>query len=234
MTLIRIQGASFGYGRRPVVAGVDLEIRAGRFFGIVGPNGAGKTTLFRGILGLLKPLAGSVARSGATIGYVPQRESLDPLYPLTVQEVVEMGAYRRLSGWRSLTHADRVAARTVLERVGLADKGPARFAALSGGQRQRALIARALLTRPNVLLLDEPTSGVDRAAQARILELLRGLHRDGLAILLVSHHLALVREAVDEVLWVSGGAVRHGDPHELLRPDQLDELFDTQGAPEDD
>lgn len=85
-----------------------------------------------------------------------------------------------------------------------------------------------------MLLLDEPTSGVDRAAQARILELLRGLHREGLAILLVSHHLALVREAVDEVLWVSGGSVRHGDPHELLRPDQLDELFDTQGAPEDD
>ncbi|MCK6448790.1 MAG: metal ABC transporter ATP-binding protein [Planctomycetes bacterium] len=234
MALIRIRGASFGYSRRAVVAGVDLEIRAGRFFGIVGPNGAGKTTLFRGILGLLKPLGGTVERSGATIGYVPQRESLDPLYPLTVQEVVEMGAYRRLSGWRSLTHADREAARTVLARVGLAEKESARFSSLSGGQRQRALIARALLTKPNVLLLDEPTSGVDRAAQARILELLRGLHREGLAILLVSHHLALVRQAVDEVLWVSGGAVRHGDPRELLRPDQLDELFDTHGAPEDD
>ncbi|MCC6409442.1 MAG: metal ABC transporter ATP-binding protein [Planctomycetes bacterium] len=233
MTLIRLQRAAFGYTRRPVVAGVDLEVRAGRFFGIVGPNGAGKTTLFRGILGLLKPLAGSVERSGVVIGYVPQRETLDALYPLTAQEVVEMGAYRRLSGLRAVTRADRDASSAMLVRVGLGEQRAARFSALSGGQRQRALIARALMTKPNVLLLDEPTSGVDRAAQARILALLRELHREGLAILLVSHHLSMVRESVDEVLWVSRGTVRHGSPSELLKPEQLDELFETEAAPEE-
>jgi zinc/manganese transport system ATP-binding protein len=208
--------------------------RAGRFLGIVGPNGAGKTTLFRGILGLIEPLGGTVEREDVALGYVPQRETLDALYPLTAHEVVEMGAYRRLSKLRLVSRADREASSAMLARVGLAEKSATRFSSLSGGQRQRVLIARALMTRPNVLLLDEPTSGVDRGAQALILELLRELHRDGLSILLVSHQLALVRDAVDEVLWVAGGVVRRGPPTEMLSAEHLDELFATESAREDD
>src|SRR5262245_12698048 len=117
--LITLRGAAFGYGGRAVVRGVDLTIEPGAFLGIVGPNGAGKTTLFRGILGLVPPLEGSVERGSTALGYVPQREELDPVYPLSVEEVVHMGAYGRLSGWRGLARAERTAASDALRRVGM-------------------------------------------------------------------------------------------------------------------
>lgn len=224
--LVELRGAAFGYGGRVVVGGVDLAIEPGAFLGIVGPNGAGKTTLFRGILGLVPPLEGSVTRSARAIGYVPQRETLDALYPLTVREAVEMGAFGRARPGRRLAAREREAARAAIARVGLAEHERALFASLSGGQRQRALVARALLVRPDLLVLDEPTSGVDRTAEREILALLRELHeRERMAILLVSHQLALVREAVGEVLWVAGGRVERGTPAELLDAANLDRLF---------
>ncbi len=205
--LIRLVQASFGYAGRPILAGVDLEVGERDFVGIVGPNGSGKTTLVRGLLGLVPPLSGTVERRGVVFGYVPQRESLDANFPLSALEVVEMGAYRRLSGLRRLTWQDRVAAAALLERVGLSGRSRHPFSELSGGQRQRVLLARALLARPNVLLLDEPTSGVDRDAQAQILELLRELQLEGLAILLVSHQLAMVRAVAGRTLLVTEGRV---------------------------
>ena len=229
--LLLLASAAFGYAQRPVVSGVDLEVGAGDFLGIVGPNGAGKTTLFRGMLGLLAPLAGRVQRGTQAIGYVPQRESLDELFPLRVDEVVRMGAYGRLSSLRTLRREDRALVRACLERVGLADRARDAFASLSGGQRQRVLIARALMVRPKLLLLDEPTSGVDRGARRVILALLRELSaRDKLAILLVSHELALLREAVQEVLWVDGGRVQRRAAADLLKPENLDQLFAALGA----
>jgi ABC-type Mn2+/Zn2+ transport system ATPase subunit len=226
VALVTLRAAAFGYQAKPVVSGVDLAVDAGQFLGLVGPNGAGKSTLFRGILGLLPPMAGRCERAaGIVFGYVPQRESLDASYPLTALEVVEMGAYRRLGALRGLARADRHEAAALLARVGLAERGHEPFAQLSGGQRQRVLLARALLTRPQVLLLDEPTSGVDRGAQELILRLLSELHDEGLAILLVSHQLAMVREVVQQVLYVAEGRVERGDPNELLTPERLDQLF---------
>jgi ABC-type Mn2+/Zn2+ transport system ATPase subunit len=227
-SVVRLSNAAFGYDGRRVVSGVDLEVGPGAFFGIVGPNGAGKTTLFRGILGLVEPIEGRVERLERAIGYVPQRETLDPIFPLRVDEVVFMGAYGRLSGWRGLSRVERELAQTCLERVAMADHAHASFSSLSGGQRQRVLIARALMARPNLLLLDEPTSGVDRAAEARILEVLEDLNRrDGIAVLLVSHQLALVRKAVAEILWVAEGRVVRGSAVEMLRPENLDALFSS-------
>jgi ABC-type Mn2+/Zn2+ transport system ATPase subunit len=229
--VVRLSNAAFGYDGQRIVSGVDLEVDAGAFFGIVGPNGAGKTTLFRGILGLLAPLEGSVERLTEAIGYVPQRETLDPIFPLRVNEVVFMGAYGRLSGWRSLSRADRRLAHACLDRVAMDDHAHASFSSLSGGQRQRVLIARALMVRPRLLLLDEPTSGVDRAAEARILEVLSDINRrDGIAILLVSHQLALVRKAVAEILWVAEGRVVRGPAAEMLRPENLDALYSAGDA----
>jgi ABC-type Mn2+/Zn2+ transport system ATPase subunit len=229
--LLRLEGAAFGYEGRPVVAGVDLTVGPGHFLGIVGPNGAGKTTLFRGILGLIAPISGRVERATSAIGYVPQREGLDALFPLRVDEVVHMGAYGRLAGLRRLHASERALARSALERVGMEDHAHAAFAALSGGQRQRVLIARALMARPSLLLLDEPTSGVDRAARTVILQLLRDLNtKDGLTILLVSHELTMLREAVQEVLWVAEGRVQRRPAAELLRPENLDQLFAALGA----
>jgi ABC-type Mn2+/Zn2+ transport system ATPase subunit len=225
---VRLTGAAFGYGGREVVRGVDLEVSEGAFLGIVGPNGAGKTTLFRGILGLIEPMEGRVDRLERSIGYVPQRETLDPIFPLRVDEVVFMGGYGRLSGWRGFSRADRELARACLERVAMEDHARASFASLSGGQRQRVLIARALMVRPKLLLLDEPTSGVDRAAEARILEVLEDLNRrDGISVLLVSHQLALVRKAVQEILWVAGRRVVRGSAAEMLRPENLDSLYSS-------
>jgi len=236
-TLLRLEQASFGYGSKTVVSGVDLTVDAGDFLGIVGPNGAGKTTLFRGLLGLLPALAGRIERAPGAIGYVPQRENLDPIYPVSVSEVVHMGAYGRLRGLRGLPRADRQRAGQLLARVGLGGKAAASFASLSGGQRQRVLIARALMKDPKLLLLDEPTSGVDRGAQQRILELLHDLHqREHIAVLLVSHQVSMLRSAVDEVLWVSDGRVVRGPTREILAPENLDRVYEDArtAAPEED
>jgi ABC-type Mn2+/Zn2+ transport system ATPase subunit len=230
--LLRLQDAAFGYEGRPIITGVDLAVGPGDFLGIVGPNGAGKTTLFRGILGLIEPLSGRVERLTNAVGYVPQRETLDPLFPLRVDEVVHMGAYGRLSGLRSLRHAERTLARECLARVRLADRAHEAFAALSGGQRQRVLIARALMARPALLMLDEPTSGVDRTAQQAILALLAELRREGLGILLVSHQLAMLRHTVSEILLVSGGRVKRSGADDALRPEHLDRLFADVGGGE--
>ncbi len=232
--LLHVEQAAFGYAGRSVLAGVDLEVCAGDFLGIVGPNGGGKTTLFRGLLGLVPPQRGAVERRSARIGYVPQRESLDSIFPLRVADVVRMGAYGDLRGLRFPTSAQCAAAERAIERVGLTEKSAAPFAGLSGGQRQRALLARALLGEPNVLLLDEPTSGVDRPAQRRILDLLVELNvRDGVAILLVSHQIGLLREAAREVLWVAEGRVERGPAPELLAPERLDRLFAASPSSEE-
>jgi ABC-type Mn2+/Zn2+ transport system ATPase subunit len=216
--LLRVERAAFGYGEGPVISNVDVVVRAADFIGIVGPNGGGKTTLFRGMLGLIRPRAGIVGRSTGAVGYVPQRETLDAIYPLTVREVVEMGAYGRVGGWRRLPRVERDRATSLLESVDMRERADATFASLSGGQRQRTLIARALMNEPRLLLLDEPTSGVDRRAEALIKDLLAELNRRGLAILLVSHQLGLLRKAAHRVLWVGDGSVK------ILEADDLPEL----------
>ncbi len=206
--LLTLRDASFGYGGRAVVSGVDLTVDAGAFVGIVGHNGSGKSTLLRGVLGLIEPLAGRVERNTRAIGYVPQRETLDALFPLRADEIVHMGAYGRLRGLRRLQAAERDRARTCLARVGLAERASSPFASLSGGQRQRVLLARALMVEPELLVLDEPTSGVDAESQVEIAELLHRLSTEaGTAVLMVSHDVDWVRESADTVRLVSEGRV---------------------------
>src|SRR2546425_1241090 len=161
--LIQFDKVDLGYGRRRVLTAIEFDVISGDFLGIVGPNGAGKTTLLKAILGLLKPMAGIVERpaEGLRIGYVPQRESVDTLFPLTVLDIVLMGRYTRLGPFGRPGKADRAEAMASLEHVGITNLAHRPYPNLSGGQKQRTLIARALVGDPNLLILDEPTNGMD-------------------------------------------------------------------------
>jgi ABC-type Mn2+/Zn2+ transport system ATPase subunit len=229
-SLLNLQRASFGYGRRAIVSGVDLRVGPGELIGLVGPNGSGKTTLFRGILGLLPALTGRVERPASPMGYVPQKDNLDKIFPLRVDEVVRMGGVHRLRGLRRVRTAERELALECLERVRLVDQTRKPFAELSGGQRQRALIARALMVQSKLLLLDEPTSGIDDAAQGQVVEVLRQLHLEGVAILIVSHQISLLRELVDRVVWVEGGFAREVSPEVLCDAQRLEGMFEGRPA----
>lgn len=222
---IRLRGAAFGYRGQAVVSGVDLDLEPGSFVGVFGPNGAGKTTLFRGILGLLAPLDGDVERVGVRPGYVPQREGLDAVFPLTVAEVIALGGQVQPGRFGRLHPEVAERVESSLEAVGLGDQRRRPFSSLSGGQRQRALLARALVADPNVLLLDEPTSGVDAPTQERLLELLSAFCERGRSVLLVSHSLSATLAAVERVIWVADGRARALEGEEADRLGRLQELF---------
>jgi zinc/manganese transport system ATP-binding protein len=227
---VRLDDVRLGYGGRTVLDHVSLAVERGEFAALVGPNGAGKTTLFRGMLGLIPVRAGRIEygfdRRTTPIGYVPQKETLDPIFPLTAHDVVLMGAAARLAPLRPVGRARRVVATRCLERVGLAEVADEPFWSLSGGQKQRVLIARALAVEPALLLLDEPTAGVDAGAEAAIIDVIRGLNRDaGLTVVIVSHHLRLVRAVVGSVIWVEDGRATKGAVADVLSPARLLDAF---------
>jgi ABC-type Mn2+/Zn2+ transport system ATPase subunit len=228
--LVEARGATFGYEGRAVVSGVNLTVHAGARVAVAGPNGGGKTTLFRGLLGLIPAQEGSVQRSTRRVGYVPQHEELDEVYPLTALEVVDLGALGRMRGanrwWRRLSRDDQRASRAALADVGLEGCAHRTYADLSGGQRQRVLIARALTTDPELLFLDEPTSGVDRDAAHEITDLLERLAKSrGVAVVMVGHQLDALRSFADRALWVAHGSVTVGDADELLALESLSRLL---------
>lgn len=183
------------YGREPVLRGVNLSVDKGVFLPLVGPNGAGKTTLLRAIMGLVRPNTGTVQTPFAEEppGYVPQQGVIDPLYPVAVAGIVAMGLYPRLGWWRKARARESLAVRNALEQVGLEGHAGKTFAQLSGGMRQKALIARALVARPKVLILDEPTAGLDETSQMEIMAHLRAINqRQGCTIIMAHHGDALL------------------------------------------
>ena len=219
--LIALEHVTLGYDGRPVLVDVSLTVDPGEFTALLGPNGAGKTTLLRGMLGLLPVGAGRIAygfdRGVHPPGYVPQKESLDPIFPLTALDVVLMGAYARLPPLARLQRRHRRLAADCLAQVGLSDAANQPFWSLSGGQKQRVLIARALAAEPVVLLLDEPTAGIDAGAETTIMALIARLNRErGLTVLLVSHNIRLVRSLVHTAVWVADGRVTKGETEAIL------------------
>jgi len=218
LPLVSLKSVSLGYDSAPVVQGIDFAIYPGDLIGFAGPNGSGKTTILRAILGLLPVLDGGISRNCALsdFGYVPQSTALDPQFPLNAEEVVEMGAYGRTRSYRFLPREEKERIGEVLNQVGLRDLATKSFFSLSGGQKQRILIARALMVKPKVMILDEPLSGVDRDSQRAITELLMKLNREkGLAIFFSSHDLEMVRSVADKILRVDKGNVwweEKGDP----------------------
>ncbi len=206
--LVRLEGVDFAYDGEPVLEDASLRIDRGDFAALVGPNGGGKTTLLKLILGLYQPHRGLVevfggppAEVSRRIGYLPQRPEFDPLFPVTVLDVVLMGRLR--GGFRPtfFHRADHQAAQSALEEVELGELAGRHFSRLSGGQRQRVLIARVLATHPELLLLDEPTAGLDPQAERELFQLLRQLNRK-LTIVLVSHDLFFVSRFVNKVICV--------------------------------
>ena len=213
---IALRDLTFGHGDRAVLENVDLEIETGSFVSVIGPNGGGKSTLLKLILGLLEPDAGTVRVLGRSpdqartrIGYMPQHQDIDPNFPITVREVVRLG---RLGPGSVLGHVrgreHREAVREALETVGCAHLKDRSFSALSGGQRQLVLIARALVSGPELLLLDEPTANLDPAVEESFYRLLENL-RGQVTLMLVSHDVGLVSELTDRVVCVNRKVVTH-------------------------
>jgi ABC-type Mn2+/Zn2+ transport system ATPase subunit len=227
-TLVRLDGVTCAYGPTPVLADIDLRIVAGQFTGIVGPSGSGKTTLLRALLGTVRPIAGSVDRpSGLRVGYVPQVETVNWNFPVTVSECVLMARTRgRVLPWRS--RAEQREVDEMLDRLEIAELADRHIRQLSGGQQQRVFIARALLGRPHLLLLDEPTSGVDFRTRHEILHLLGDLHHHGLAIVLTTHDLNGIAAHLPHLVCLNTRVIGAGAPRSVLTPDVLERTF---GAP---
>jgi len=227
--LVSLEGAALGYGREPFLRDVSLVVRRGDFLAVVGPNGGGKTTLLRTLLGVLPPLAGRRTQPGPMrVGYVPQRDHVDAYWPLTVDEVALMGRYRLVGAGRRPAERDRRAVAAALARVGIGDLADRPFRTLSGGQRQRTLIARALASDPELLALDEPTNGMDPAAELDALDVLRSLHRGGdLAVAMVSHRLEAVANYAERLAFVDKdkNLFRVGSLSEMLSPEALGALY---------
>ena len=221
--LIETAGLSVAHGAAVVLHGVDLVIRPGEIVTLIGPNGSGKTSLARALTGALRPAAGTVRRrAGLRLGYVPQRLALDPTLPMTVDR------YLGLTGG-----GDRAARAAMLARVGAEGLAGRQMAALSGGQLQRALLAGALLGRPELLILDEPTQGLDQPAAAAFYRLIAQVRADeGCAVLLVSHDLHVVMSASDRVVCLNGHVCCQGTPTVVAAAPEYRALFGlgTQGA----
>ena len=225
--LVTFDHATLGYGRNVVLRDLSFVIQEGDFLGLVGPNGSGKTTVLRALLGTHPPLAGSVTRApGLRFGYVPQRDQVDYDYPLTAVDVVLMGRYDRIGLGRRPSSKDRAKAMEALEQVGIPELAGEHLKNLSGGQRQRTLIARALVGEPNVLVLDEPTNGMDLVSTTQILGLVRDLHeRSGLTVLMVSHALNEVANYVERIALVIASGFRIGSTAEIMTEEVLSDIY---------
>ena len=230
MDLVVLRGVSFSYDGFPVLTDIDLTIREGDFLAIIGPNGSGKTTLVKIILGLLAPSAGKVELLGvppgelierSRIGYVPQKATnIDPYFPASVEEVVGMAL---LAGGRprmALGRDSRARILKALEAVGMAEFSRWPIGRLSGGQQQRVFIARALVTSPRILFLDEPTTGVDAETQTAFYDMLDRLNRrDKLTIVLITHDIGIVNKHVTSVACLNERLAYHGSHAEFCRSD---------------
>jgi ABC-type Mn2+/Zn2+ transport system ATPase subunit len=228
--VITLDGLAIGYDGQAVLSGISLAIARSSFTAILGANGSGKSTLLKTLLGLQPPVAGWIHfGSPPVFGYVPQTVELDPLFPLTGFDVALMGTYGRVGPGRFPPHAERQLVHDCLRATAADGFAHKKFSRLSGGQKQRVLIARALATRPDVLVLDEPTAGVDAAATHNLLEFISQIHAERkLTILLVTHDLPLVRRHAQQIIWLHQGQVLHGTVAELFTPERMAEIFEME------
>lgn len=233
--IVELSHVTVSYNGVVVLDDVSLTVNKGDFIAVIGPNGAGKTTLLKVILGLIKPDSGKVLVFGqpsqmlglerAKIGYVPQIAAIDLRFPITVFEAVLMGTYGQLGVGKRPRETHRQAALAALERVGIADLAQRPIGRLSAGQRQRVFIARALVNNPELLLLDEPTTGVDAATTTSFYTLLRQLKEQGMTIMLVTHDIGVVATYVDSVACLNRSLFAHCRPDEIQCTEALRAMY---------
>lgn len=231
---IEIANVTVNIGEVVALDNISLIVDKGDFTAIVGPNGGGKTTLIRAILGLQLPTEGNILvfgqnpakkRNALPIGYVPQLVNIDLSYPVNVFDVVLMGAYGLVGSGRRIKEEHRQMAAEALETVGIAELKERPIGQLSGGQRQRAFIARALACRPELLILDEPTTGVDTTTSTNLYSLLRTLNSQGVTIILVSHDIGVTASYVDKIVCLNRSLVAHGRPEESITSENLAAMY---------
>lgn len=213
---VSLRSLSIGYERTPVASGIEFDLYPGDYYALVGQNGSGKSTFLKTLAGLLSPVTGQMqlavrGEKLPVIGYIPQHERLDPIFPISVEEVATMGAYAYLGPGRLVRTEYRQAVAQHLEEMGMTAMASRRFAELSGGQKQRVLLARALATEPDVLVLDEPTSGIDPKAGRAFMELVKRVNARGVTVLLATHNLDFAREYAPNTLFFNEGKMVAGE-----------------------
>jgi len=234
--IIEVEHVSFAYDNHEVLRDISFNIHLGDYLGVVGPNGGGKTTLIKIILGLLPNYTGSVKlfgqdsktfRNHSKIGYVPQKvTNFDVNFPATVEEIVAMGRYGRIGLFKFPTPNDKKIVTTVIEKVGMSEFKNSLIGNLSGGQQQRVFIARALASEPEVIILDEPTVGIDAETQRKFYALLKELNAQmDLTLIFVSHDLDVVASETTEVACINSGLVYHGTSENFAKGEQLTKMY---------
>ena len=224
--IVDISHLDFAYGPQLVLKHINLQIETGSTLGLIGPNGGGKTTLMRLMLGLHKPTQGSVTvggvsprravRAGNIVGYLPQQAHFPANFPMSVRQVVRLGLVGKTGMLRSYSKDDLIFVDSLIDRLGLSETACAPIGELSGGQAQRAFIARALAARPKILLLDEPTTGIDRSGQQRFIEQVLKLKQElGLTVVFCSHDLRAVSSISDRVACLNLTLHYHDVPHRM-------------------
>jgi ABC-type Mn2+/Zn2+ transport system ATPase subunit len=238
-TVVTCEHVSVERHGRLVLEDITFTLAAGRFLGVVGPNGAGKTTLLRALLGLVPIAAGRIELLGRPagasrdqarqIGYVPQRHAIEPRFPARVRDVVLMGRLAHFGPWRRPRGEDRRAVAEALARVGIADRAERPVGSLSGGEQRRVMLAQALAASGRLLVLDEPTIGLDLPAEQDFYALLRELQRElGLAVIAVSHDLLALAAAADELVCINRTMHVHGNPDEVVHSHALREAYSCE------
>jgi manganese/zinc/iron transport system ATP- binding protein len=228
--VLELRDLAAGYDGRWAIEEVSLTVPAGRLVALIGPNGSGKSTLLRAVLGLVPHRSGTVLLDGRPVerrrvAYVPQRELVDWSFPISADQVVMMGRYPHIGPVVPAGSADRASVREALGRVGMAELGERQIGALSGGQQQRIFLARALVQEADVLLLDEPMTGVDRGTELAITSLMRELRDAGTTVIYATHDLEAAADVSDLLCFVNGRVVAYGAPAETFTPRVLHATF---------
>lgn len=226
---IRLENIAIGYENETFVDSINLSIECNEFWGVLGPNGSGKSTLLKTILNLTPAMSGNIIlHKNLVFGYVPQNEKFDPIFPISVCEMVSMGRYSRVKPGSKLSKTDSEVIERSMESVGILHLETRTFRSLSGGEKQRTLLARAIAGEPDILVLDEPTASVDIKGEAEIMELVKNIQsKSKLAVLMVSHFLKTVSQFSDHLILIDKDRkiFQSGTKTEVLQKESLDKFF---------